>query len=179
MQFYHEQEYRDEICDAGLLEAIGKLTSLQVLRVGEVCAGKIPDRRASGRQGLAVLAGALKSLTRLTELKLTIGKSMDAFEDGGEELFGAIAGLPVLRILHMNVRRVGDIKAHSSAVARSLAGALSGLKELADLNLQRHKFCLAGAISLVNALQSLPGLTHLSSAPSVRYGRSTYRTADR
>ncbi len=54
-----------------------------------------------------------------------------------------------------------DIQKHSPAVARFLAGALSGLKELADLNLQRHKFCLAGAISLVNALQSLSGLTHL------------------
>jgi Leucine-rich repeat (LRR) protein len=165
---YQEQEYRDEICDAGLLEAIGKLTSLQVLCVGAVCAPKAPARdedpdcRASGREVLAVLAGALKSLTRLTELKLTVGESMDAFAEGGEELFGAIAGLPALRILHMPVRRIGDIKAHSPAVARSLAGALSGLKELADLNLQRHKFSLAGAaISLVIALQSLSGLTHL------------------
>ena len=32
----NEQWYRDEICDAGLLEAIGKLTSLQVLRLGAV-----------------------------------------------------------------------------------------------------------------------------------------------
>jgi hypothetical protein len=146
---YHEQEYRDEICDAGLLEAIGKLTSLQVLRVGAVGEPKgpardqDPDRRAEGREGLAVLACALKSLTRLTELKLTVGKSMDAFEEGGEELCGAIAGLPDIRILHMPVRRIGDIKAHSPAVSRSLAGTLSGLKELADLNLQDHKFSLS------------------------------------
>ena len=32
----NEQWYRDEICDAGLLEAIGKLASLQVLRLGAV-----------------------------------------------------------------------------------------------------------------------------------------------
>jgi hypothetical protein len=69
----YEERYRDEICDAGLLEAIGKLTSLQVLRVGDVCEGKgpardqDPDRRAEEKKGLAVLAGALKSLTRLTE----------------------------------------------------------------------------------------------------------------
>ena len=30
-----EERYRDEMCDASLLEAIGKLTSLQVLRVRE------------------------------------------------------------------------------------------------------------------------------------------------
>ena len=29
-----EEQYRNTICDEGLLEAIGKLTSLQVLRVG-------------------------------------------------------------------------------------------------------------------------------------------------
>ncbi len=81
-----EERYRDEICDAGLLEAIGKLTSLQVLRVGEVGEGKGPDPKAAGREVLAVLAGALKGLTRLTELKLRavrIGQSLDAFEDGG------------------------------------------------------------------------------------------------
>ena len=82
----HEERYRDEICDAGLLEAIGNLTSLQVLRVGAVCGpraeGKGPDRRAAGREGVAVLADALKGLTRLTELKLTVGKSLHAFEEG-------------------------------------------------------------------------------------------------
>jgi hypothetical protein len=154
----------------GLLEAIGKLTSLQVLHVGAVGKGKgrravwSPDNRAEGREGYPVLAGALKSLTRLTELKLTTGESLHAFAfEGGEELFGAIERLPALRILHMpgDVRRIVDMKAHSAAVARSLAGALSGLKVLADLNLQDHKFCLAGAISLVNALQNLSGLTHL------------------
>jgi hypothetical protein len=106
------------------------------------------------------LPGALKDLTRLTELNLTVGKSLDAFE-GDEELFGVIAGLPALRILHMNVRAPGYIRAHSPAVVRFLTGALSGLKELTGLNLACHKFCLAGAISLVNALQSLAGLTYL------------------
>ena len=126
-----EEKYRNEICDAGLLEAIRKLTSLQVLRVGAVCEGKAPDRRAAGREVLAVLAGALKGLTRLTELKLTVRESeaVDAFEEGGEELFGAIAGLPALRILHMNVRWIGNIKAHSPAVATSLAGG--GKNEIA------------------------------------------------
>ena len=37
---------------------------------------------------------------------------MDAFEEGDEELFGVIAALPALRILHMNLRRVCDIKPH-------------------------------------------------------------------
>ena len=47
-----EAWYRDEICDAGLLEAIGKLTSLQVLRLGAVSlAGPFsaPTRRTFGR----------------------------------------------------------------------------------------------------------------------------------
>ena len=62
------------------------------------------DCIAAGREGLSVLAGALKSLTHLTELKLTVGKKgLHAFEEGGEELFGAIAGPPALRILHMSL----------------------------------------------------------------------------
>jgi len=162
----YEERYRDEICDAGLLEAIGKLTSLQVLCVGAVCAPKAPARdedpdcRASGREVLAVLAGALKSLTRLTELKLTVGESMDAFEEGGEELFGAIAGLPALRILHMSLFEMMQAP-HSSVFAECLTVNLHGLTELVDLNLHDHTFCLEGAKSLTTALQNLTGLTHL------------------
>jgi Leucine-rich repeat (LRR) protein len=122
----HEEMYRDEVCDADLLATIGKLTRLQVLRVGAVCKPKGPDRRAAGCEGLAVLAGVLKGLTRLTELRLTIGELLDAFEGGGEELFAVIAGLPALRILHMNQRVGGG----ALPALPSELGALTGLQSI-------------------------------------------------
>jgi Leucine-rich repeat (LRR) protein len=161
-----DQEHREEILNTGLMEAIGKLTSLQVLRVGAV-----GNARLSRQDCLAELAGALKSLTRLTELKLTVGvhctrtnEELLGAKRGGHELLETIGSLRALRILHMDVQISDNFTRHSSAIARSLAGALSGLKQLADLSLQRHKFCPEGAMTLVNVLQSLPALTHLSMA---------------
>ncbi len=110
---------------------------------------------------IEVLAGALKSLTHLTELKLTGGKKgLDAFEEGDEELFGAIGGLPALRILHMSLFEMMQAP-HSSVFAECLTVNLHGLTELVDLNLHDHTFCLEGAKSLTTALQNLTGLTHL------------------
>ena len=67
------------------LEVVGKLTRSEVLCVVEVL-GKPIRRRIDAqklkdtdrRVGLAVLAGVLKNLTRLTDLKLTVGYSLES-----------------------------------------------------------------------------------------------------
>ncbi len=109
-----------------------------------------------------MLAGELKSLTHLTEFKLTVvgKKGLHTFEEGDEELFGAIGGLSALRILHMSLFEMMQAT-HSPVFAECLAVNLHELTELVDLNPHDHTFCLEGAKSLATALQNLTGLTHL------------------
>jgi hypothetical protein len=153
-----------------LWKAISRLTSLRSLCVGTLGEKAHPE-------GLAMFAGALNNLTCLTELKLFETTNMvfasdfcgkvhkaktmvpDAFDKRGEELFGTIGRLTDLRTLH--IPAFGQMNQHSPAVAWSLVGALCGLKELVDLDLRCHTFCLEGASALANALKSLSGLTSL------------------
>jgi hypothetical protein len=153
-----EMSREDLAMFAGALNNLKCLTELKLQACDEDYEGRRGGIPRSYPQGHSFNEGG-------DELFGSIGRARSypqghSFNEGGEELFGSIGRLTALQTLHLPA--FGPMKRNSPAVARSLAGALCGLKELVDLDLRYHKFCLEGATALANAIQSLSGLTSLS-----------------